>query len=335
VKAPGGASLRIAIVLWAALELFANTARADPSSAEAEAHIQSGVALRRIGRNAEALSEFQAAYALAPTARAQAQMALALHALGDWLGAERGLEQSLAAAEDPWIAQYRSALEGALATVRAHLARLFVSVNVPTGELLVNGVSVRTVPFLDSVRVVAGTIDVGVRAPGYLILQRTLDVAPGTERHESFVLEPGPAPAPSPSMPTLRSLPFSVVPAPPPPAAASASSAGFRRTTSYVAFGLGGVLGGAGVMVWRVREDEVGIFNDDSRCLVGTRTRGQQCGSYAAAANEALVFEIASFSAAAVAVGVAAWLLGTSRPTAKVAACSPWSTVGLACGGRF
>ena len=138
---------RLRVALAAALLLVVNTARAEPPVGEAEAHIQNGIGLRRAGRDADALLEFQQAYAIVPTPRAQAQIALALHALGDWLGAERGLQQALGDGGDPWIAEYRGALEGALATVRAHLAWLSVSVNVPAGELLINGVSVRMVPF--------------------------------------------------------------------------------------------------------------------------------------------------------------------------------------------
>ena len=84
------ASVRAALAV--ALALFVGAARADEPPGDAEALIQHGIELRRAGKNGEALSEFQKAYAIAPTPRAQAQIALALHALGDWLGAERGLD---------------------------------------------------------------------------------------------------------------------------------------------------------------------------------------------------------------------------------------------------
>ena len=177
--------------------------RAGEPTADAEALIQHGVELRRAGRNGEALSEFQRANLLAPSPRAQAQIALALHALGDWLGAESGLEKGLAATDDPWIVQYRDALEGALATVRAHLAWVSVTVDVPVGEVLLNGVRVHAVPLTEPIRVAAGTLDVTVRAPGYARAQRSVQVLPGTEAHVDFVLEPSPT-SPAPEDPDPR-----------------------------------------------------------------------------------------------------------------------------------
>jgi tetratricopeptide (TPR) repeat protein len=325
---------------WASAALLGSLAlrvgplRADPAPlSEAEAFVQRGIDLRKARKNAEALSEFQKAYAIAPTARTEAQIALALHALGDWLGAERGLEHALGAADDPWIVQYRGALEGALATVRAHLASLFVSVNVPAGELVVNGVSVRTVPFSDAVRVAAGTLDVAVRAPGYVAGQRTIDIAPGSESHQSFTLEPVSAP------PTPPSPPAAGVGSVGPPvlrtAPAAATSVGARATLGYASLGAAGVFAAGGFVAWRAREDNAAVYNDNSRCLVGTLTRGERCGSYASAADEAFVFELAAFGAAAAATGLGAWLLLGGRPQARVAWCSPSSPMGIACGGQF
>jgi hypothetical protein len=305
------------------------SASADAPPSDAEALVQRGIELRKASRNAEALAEFQKAYALAPTSRTEAQMALALHALGDWLGAERGLEGALAAEADPWIAQYRAPLEGALATVRAHLARLFVSVNVSAGELRINGVGVRTVPFPDSVRVVAGTLDVAVIAPGYVQVQRTIHVAPGSEDRESFWLEPEPAPAVVSHPPIDAVADRPATPTAVPPHDRS------YATLGYVSLGAAGLLAVGGGVAWRLRENDVSIYNDDSRCLVGTQTRNEQCGSYARAADGALAVEVIAFSAAAVATGLGAFLLLTGRPQGRVAWCSPSGGLGIACGGSF
>jgi hypothetical protein len=178
-----GAAL-VAAIVAAPARAHAN----DPLS-DSDARILRGVELRRAGKNGEALAEFQAAYALLPTPRARVQIALALQALGDWLGAERGLEDGLKSTDDPWIAQYREALEGALATVRAHVGRLIVDVNVTDGELLLNGVVVRSLPFPDPIRVLAGDLDVEVRAFGYAPVHRTVHVEAGAERRETVTLE--------------------------------------------------------------------------------------------------------------------------------------------------
>ena len=311
--------------------LIASRTRADDLTAEAEALIRHGVELRRASRNAEALSEFQRANELVPSPRAQAQIALALHALGDWLGAERGLEKALAAASDAWIAQYREALEGALATVRAHLGRLSVSANVPSGEVLVNGVSVHSLPLTEPIRVVAGDLDVTVRAPGYAPVQRTLEVLPQKEIHVDLVLEPLPRSLPSLVSASASSATSSAVS--PAPRAVAAP----QGPLAYVALAGSGLLAAGGVVAWRVHEDQAAIYNDDSRCLVGTRTREQQCGAYSSAANEALAVEVGAFGLAGAAAGVGVWLLiPTMNKASRLEAwCAPWGGVGLSCGGAF
>jgi tetratricopeptide (TPR) repeat protein len=333
---------RILAALFAAA-LLAGTARAEEPSAEAEARIQKGVELRRAGKNGEALSEFQKAFALTPTPRAQAQIALALHALGDWLGAERALEQALLATGDPWITQYRDALEGALATVRAHLGWLSVSANVPLGELFLNGVSVHALPLPDSIRVVAGKLDAEVRAQGYAPVLRAIDIAPGREDHETFTLEPLPA-APSPSQPSAqesseRAARAVDVPPSSPTSEARRSAPAWRSPlVGYLALGAAGAFAAGGVVAWRVRQDNVDMYNDNSRCLVGTRTRGEQCGQFADAANEAMGLEIAAFAVAAGAAGLGTWLLLTTspaKPSSQAVSCAPWGHVGLACAAHF
>ncbi|HEX4352161.1 MAG TPA: tetratricopeptide repeat protein, partial [Polyangiales bacterium] len=75
------------------LLLLARPLRAEDS---ADALISQGVALRKQGKNAEALVDFQRAYQISPSPRAQAQIALAEQALGDWIAAEDGLVSALA-----------------------------------------------------------------------------------------------------------------------------------------------------------------------------------------------------------------------------------------------
>jgi tetratricopeptide (TPR) repeat protein len=323
---PIGASL-------VAAALLAGTARAEEPAAEAEALIQKGVELRRAGKNGEALSEFQKAFALTPTPRAEAQIALALHALGDWLGAERALKEALRAADDPWIAQYRDPLEGALATVRAHLGWLSVSVNVAAGELLLNGVSVHAVPLSEPIRVAAGTLDVAVHATGYAPSERTTEIAAGAEQHEVFTLEPLPPPIRPPEV--VRPVDATMLAS---TSAATRAPSLQRSLVGYATLGGAGVLVGGGIVAWRVRESDVATYNDNSQCLVGTRTRGQQCGHYADAANEALGLEIAAFAAAAGVTGLGAWLLLWRPPIQQplgALSCSPWSHAGVMCGASF
>jgi hypothetical protein len=324
----------VGTVLVAAALAVPGLAHADEPSQESETHIQRGVELRRLGRNGEALVEFQQAYALAPTPRSRAQVALALQALGDWLGAEVWLEQALQGESDPWIEQYRSALVGALGTVRAHLGRLYVDVDVKGGEVLVDGVVAHSLPFSDAIHVKAGTLDVVVRSPGYAPAHRTVDVAAEAEVHERFALEPLPT-APDEHVAPAIGADLG---------GRSGIDQGESRSGApwggYVALGAAGALAIGGVVAWRVREDNIAIWNDDSRCLrtdASGETRGQQCGSYQTTANVALGFEIGAFAAAAASAGVGVWLLWSHGRAAHagVAWCGPLGSLGISCEGRF
>jgi hypothetical protein len=306
----------------------------DQPSEQSEGLIRHGVELRRAGRNGEALVEFEKAYALTPTARAQAQVALALQALGDWLGAESGLEEALRAADDPWIAQHREVLEGALATIREHLGLLYVQVNVAQGELVLNGVSHRSLPLSDPIRMPVGHLEMEVRAPGYEPVRRAIEVSSRAEVHETFVLQ---AVTASPQPPTKDVLPV----ARRGELAGETPSAPARSLRNVLAgslaLGAAGAFGAGGVVAWRVHQDNAAIYNDNSRCLVGTRTRGEQCGSYAQASNVALGFEVASFALAAGAAGLGAWLLWRPAPPpgrGAIAACG-LAGPALGCMGRF
>jgi hypothetical protein len=88
-----------------------------------------------------------------------------------------------------------------------------------------------------------------------------------------------------------------------------------------------------------VRENEVAIYNDDGRCLIGTTTtREQQCGSRAQAANVALGVEIGAFATAGASAALGVWQLWRSSSHSSTMArlpCAPWAGLGMACGGRF
>src|SRR5579859_3177458 len=94
-----------------AISLVATPARADDS--DAEAAIAHGVELRRKHMDVEALADFRRAYAIAPTPRALAQIALAEAALSRWVPAETDLLRAIAA-EDEWIDRQRGVLQLAL-----------------------------------------------------------------------------------------------------------------------------------------------------------------------------------------------------------------------------
>jgi hypothetical protein len=303
-------------------------ARAGDPSSEGEAGIQRGVELRREGRNGEALVEFQKAFALEPSARARAQIGLALQALGDWLGAEHWLSEALLASEDAWIARYRTELQGALATVQAHLGSLVLHVDTQQGEVLVNGVVAQALPSTGPIRVVAGSIDVIVRVPGRADVHRIVAVPAGAQVSEVMMLGSEPiAPAAPPPSVTPAASDVGPQPAAPhsPPVAA------------YIALGSAGALAIASAVAAVVHENAADVWNDDAQCLrPGGGSRTQQCGTYHDTANVALGVEIGAFAAAAVSAGVGVWLLWprSRSPLSSAGWCTP-GLGGVTCGGMF
>jgi tetratricopeptide (TPR) repeat protein len=305
-------------------------ARADVS-VESESYVQRGIGLRRLGNNREALAAFERAYALDPTPRAGAQIALAEQAMADWVDAEQGLERALRSGGDPWIARYRDALERALETVRAHLGWLDVEANVAHGEFVLDGSSHHDLPSQGPVRVAAGSLEIEVRAPDLVPVRRAIDVAPGTQVHVVVALEPMPPISPSPAgAPTAgQSQPES---------SHLARVNVHARVGDYAPLAAGAVFAVAGVVAWRVRENDVAIYNDDARCLTGALTREQQCGGRAETANIALGVEIGAFTAAGASAALGVWRLwrsGASSPAIARSPCAPWAGAGVVCEGRF
>lgn len=174
-------------------------AHAGDPRAEAEADLRRGVALRREGRDAEALELFRHSLERAPSARARAQIALAEQALALWLASERDLRLALAEQDDPWVRQNREALDRALHLVEGKLAYVTVKADAPGLEVLVNGAPSPTSAD-GRRRVVAGQVMIEARAEGYSSATRTLQVAPETTADVALELRPRPRAAPVPAI---------------------------------------------------------------------------------------------------------------------------------------
>lgn len=67
------------------------------------------------------MSEFEAAYRLAPTPRAAAQLGICNHALGRWVLAEKYTVEALRSKKDPWVIKNRSTLLESVNAVKSHL----------------------------------------------------------------------------------------------------------------------------------------------------------------------------------------------------------------------
>ena len=203
---------------------------------EDDDEMRRGVALRRDGKDLEALQAFQRVLARSPSARARGQVALAEQSLALWLSAERDLNQALAEANDPWIRQNRDALEQAARLVAGKLAWIVVK-SAPDAQLLVNGVVTPAGPD-GRIRVVAGEVVIEARVEGRAAATRRIQVTP--EMTMKVAIEPGApiAPGPQTVAPTtarpLPSVPLTQEPG-------SARTAGwFVGGAGVVSLGVGG-----------------------------------------------------------------------------------------------
>lgn len=242
-------------------EAEASEAEASP----ADALIAEGVALRREGREAEALERFRQAHELSPSARALGQMGLAAKSLRRYVDAETHLEAALADEDDPWVQKNRGALELAREIVAKQLAWLGVAVNVDHADLFVNGSRVAELPLTGLLRVDAGPITVEVRADGYQAASMGATLQAGATEELALSLEP------------LADAPTVAPPRPAPPDAGETAPVERASWAPWIV--ATGAVGGAGLIVGTA----LGI-----RTLVVKGERDELCGDTTCATDRGL-----------------------------------------------
>lgn len=177
----------VGLLSCAALAPRTASAAERPVAEQAEAHIQKGVELRRANRDTEALAEFQKAVALAPSARARAQLGLAEMAVGHFEVAEKWLREVLAASgSDAWVDAHQGTLADALDKTLAQLGTLNVSGEPQGAHVQINGRDLCSLPC--SVHVQAGDVAVRVLAAGFLPILRTVSVTARQVSNQEFTL---------------------------------------------------------------------------------------------------------------------------------------------------
>jgi hypothetical protein len=194
----GGTHVRVGAAICAVLALTRPAAADD--AREADKLIHHGVELRKAHDDESAAREFQKAYDLTHSPRAAGQLGLAEQALGRWEDAEHHVAEAIHAADDPWVAKNRAALDEALGTIQNHLGRVEVLGDPPGADVSVNGRDVGKLPLADAVRVSAGEVDIEVHAPGYVGAQRNVTIVGGQYQKViiHLVKEAPPAPEPKP-----------------------------------------------------------------------------------------------------------------------------------------
>lgn len=332
------------VVLSLALALAATTARAQGTpAAQVGVWIEDGIRLRAERRDAEALAQFRRAWEASQGPEARAQMALAEHALGQWVEAERDLAAALGSAGDPWITRHRPHLDAALAVIRQHLGSLEVRSATPGARASVNGGELVALPLSAPLRVVIGTVRVEVRAEGYEPSRRELDVRAGDDLVETFALveaarPPVLAPVVAPS-PVVVPVPVAVPVAVP---AVEAPAHPLRAWGARLLVGAGGMLVvGAGALVWRElaavefnapRQPTCELDSGASGGVAG----GPLCASLQGQAEAGRALAITGFAVGgALALGGAVMLLAAPRDVRRAGVtCAP-GPLAVTCGVRF
>lgn len=333
--------------------LFAAPARAQTfSCADADAEEQRSQTLREEGHDLDAVRVLEQVVGCERTPRRVGRLGLAEAAAGMWVPAETHLAESLRAS-DPWVRRVRRDLAAQLARVREHVGNLEVIVNAPGGELRIGGAAAATLPMREPLRVPSGALTYEVVAPGFVREVRRVEVTPGVDAltRENLALTPEPVtppPAPPPpssvSPPTPPVTPVRVLappppPPPPPPRLPLPATGGWMRPVAITATAVGGAMLLGGAVALAVGAGPAGVYNDNARCFVpGRGSRGSQCPSERATAEQMNALSVAGFVGGGVlaAVGVALFVAAPASPRAVAVTLAPGpGDVGLGLGGTF
>jgi tetratricopeptide (TPR) repeat protein len=207
--------------------------------------VEQGIALREQGRDAEALALFEQAYAQAPSPRTLAQIALAEQALERLVEAEAHLAEALGAEGDAFVRRNRALLEQALTEIRRGIGDLAVVGNVEGAEVVIGDDALGVLPLDAPLRVVAGSVALTVRAPGYVPFETVVTVPGGGAASVTATLTPIAPPEPEdPAAPEPRSA-----------LSARDGGAGWALPLGAALAGVGAVGLGVGVGLMVVRED--------------------------------------------------------------------------------
>lgn len=188
------ATLALVVGSW-----FSNllVARADapaaaPPAADVESargHFQKGVRLYKERSFDAALAEFERAYELAPDYRILYNLGQVQMERHDYVAALERFREYLKRGGAALTAGRRAEVDSQLTDLAGLVASLTVVVEPEGADLVVDGVSVGTLPIRESVLVNAGVHNVAVRKAGYAPAQRTITVAGGDRQRLNISLD--------------------------------------------------------------------------------------------------------------------------------------------------
>ena len=181
-------------MLSSCLFLTSSLAVAQATGAEtASALVDQGVALRREGRDADAVVLFRQAFALNASGRNEAQLALGLLATGEFVSAYDHLEHALTSDEE-WITRNHTALRSSLEAAGEHVGMLEITGDQIGAGVNVNGERVGQLPLAAPIRVQTGRAIVDVTQEGFRSFSAEVTVHAGQTSRVSVHLVPNLAP---------------------------------------------------------------------------------------------------------------------------------------------
>lgn len=186
-----GAGVLFLQVCLAALPAEAqSTAAASSEVDQARAHFERGASLFKEGSFDAALAEFKRAYEIVPNYKVLYNIGQAQVERHDYVAALRAFEDYLRQGATDIATERRESVERDIASLKTRVATLAVKSNARGAELLVDGVSVGTVPFDSDPLVSAGTRRLTLKKAGFTPLERTISVAGGDHPEVEMNLEP-------------------------------------------------------------------------------------------------------------------------------------------------
>jgi tetratricopeptide (TPR) repeat protein len=297
-----------------------------PAADDYEAVVQSAVAEFGAGHYLEARAQFMKAHELRPTARTLRGLGLAEFELGRYAQAMRMLRRALIDVRNPLTDVHRAEAEKLIERAAAYVARYRISREPSSAELLVDGEPVALLG--DELVLDIGQHRLLARAPGHTDKALAIDVRGGEQDSLHFVLERASATAPAIVVPSE--------PAGDTPPIAQADRAPEDRgpeddvtplaTWGLVAAGASALSFGGAILAWRLGVPAEERWNSDA-CLVGNRTREENCREDREAAESAQTWTIVGLAAGGALAVTAAVLLLTGAKAEQP------SDSGLACGG--
>jgi hypothetical protein len=219
--------------------------------------IDDAVAEFALGHWEEAVVLFREAHALRPSAKTHRGLGQALFEARDYVRAIPHLQAALDAPDGPFNADERTRLERALDQAVRFVGRVTAIVEPPDAVVSVDG---RAVDHEGGLQLNPGKHLIEVSADGYLPVQQAVDVEGSSTRTlrialvradavqgEATSADVDAAPSSSPADGHVAEVPA--------PEAGARSSSAVPATLGWVSAGLAVVGIGAGVVMWRLRDD--------------------------------------------------------------------------------